>query len=187
MIGKRLREERKKKNFTLQELAEMTGFTASYISQIERDLIEPSITALRKLCVALDQKIYFFLDDAPLDPIIVRRDKRQKLKLHNTSISYEFISPMRTQSSYNPQVEVIQIDIQPKEWSSTESFSHKADEIVYILRGELTVLLNSGEEERTEILNSGDSLYILPNVKHRLYNASDEITRILSIITPPIY
>ena len=42
MLGDKIREARKKQQFTLSQLADAAGLTASYISQVERNLAEPS-------------------------------------------------------------------------------------------------------------------------------------------------
>jgi len=183
MIGKRLRDIRTSKQMTLKELAERTGFTASYISQIERELVDPSITSLRKFCVALDVKMYYFLEENATQPTVVRADKRQKLKLPESSVEYEFVSPMNIKSDINPKIEVIEILIEPKKWSSDNFFSHDADEIVYILEGRLMVATENAEE----LLNQGDSIYLFPNMPHKYYNPTDKYTKLLSIMTPPIY
>ena len=47
MDFKHLKDIRKSKNMTLATLGEKTGYTASFLSQIERGLNRPSIEALR--------------------------------------------------------------------------------------------------------------------------------------------
>lgn len=184
MIGNRLRETRKNKKMTLIELAEKTGFTASYISQIERELIEPSITALRKFCTALEVKLYYFLEEEASEPTIVRADRRQKLKLPESSVEYEFVSPMGIKKEdINPKIEAIEIIIEPQKWSSDDFFSHNADEIIFILEGQLVIAIDNSQE----VLNEGDSIYLFPKTLHKFFNPADTYTKILSIITPPIY
>ena len=63
MLGDKIREARKRKRITLNQLAEMSGLTASYISQAERNLTEPSLSSLRKLSVRFAAASVFFLDD----------------------------------------------------------------------------------------------------------------------------
>ena len=53
MLGELVRNIRKKRGITLKELAEKTGLSIGYISQIERDLTGPSLSTLRKLSAAL--------------------------------------------------------------------------------------------------------------------------------------
>ena len=54
MLGEQVRNIRKKRGITLKELAEKTGLSIGYISQIERNLTDPSLSTLRKLSAALD-------------------------------------------------------------------------------------------------------------------------------------
>lgn len=52
MLGEHVRNIRKKRGITLKELAEKTGLSIGYISQIERNLTDPSLSTLRKLSAA---------------------------------------------------------------------------------------------------------------------------------------
>ena len=58
MLGEQVRNVRKSRGITLKELAERTGLSIGYISQIERDLTDPSLSTLRKLSEALDVPTY---------------------------------------------------------------------------------------------------------------------------------
>lgn len=42
----KIREYRKKRKLTIKELAELSGMSISYISQIERGEIDPSLSSL---------------------------------------------------------------------------------------------------------------------------------------------
>ncbi|MBF6841806.1 helix-turn-helix domain-containing protein, partial [Acinetobacter baumannii] len=53
-LGNKIREVRQKAKLTLNDLASKTGLTASYISQVERGLIDPSISSLRRISAALE-------------------------------------------------------------------------------------------------------------------------------------
>ena len=44
MLGEHVRNIRKKRGITLKELAEKTGLSIGYISQIERNLTDPSLS-----------------------------------------------------------------------------------------------------------------------------------------------
>lgn len=182
--GEGIREFRKQKGMTLTELAEKSGFTASYLSQLERDIIEPSLTALRKICIVLEVPIYYFLSDAEdAQSTIIRKEERQKLALPKTSVVYEFLTPMGLDQNIKPKMEIIHIEIKPKKWSSEEYFSHNADECIIIMKGNIEVALDNEKV----ILNEGDSMYIIQNVKHKYFNPTDEKSYLISIICPPIY
>jgi len=53
-VGKRIRELRKKKNLKLEDLAQKTGLSLSYISLVERGLKNPSLKALEKIAKAFN-------------------------------------------------------------------------------------------------------------------------------------
>ncbi|MCX7720256.1 MAG: helix-turn-helix domain-containing protein [Dictyoglomus thermophilum] len=63
-VGKRIRETRKKRNMKLEDLAEKTGLSLSYISLIERGLKNPSLKALERIAKAFNLPTsYFFSED----------------------------------------------------------------------------------------------------------------------------
>ena len=59
---------------SLKDLAERIGLTASFLSQVERELAEPSITSLRKIAEALDVPIFYFLLDNDNHSPVVRKN-----------------------------------------------------------------------------------------------------------------
>ena len=56
-MGARIRLLREERAMTLQNLATATGLSYSYICEIERELVEPSLRALRKVAEALNVPI----------------------------------------------------------------------------------------------------------------------------------
>jgi len=42
-LGQRIREERLKQNLTLEQLSQLTKLSKSFLSQIEREVVQPSI------------------------------------------------------------------------------------------------------------------------------------------------
>ena len=59
MIGKRINTRRQELNFSLRDLAQQTDLSASYLSQVERDMTDPSIKSLRKIADALKVPIMY--------------------------------------------------------------------------------------------------------------------------------
>ena len=184
MIGKKIRNLRKKYRMTLTELAGKIGFTASYLSQLERDMIEPSLTALRKICRTLDVPVYYFLEDLNhKQACIIRANERQKLDLPNTNVVYEFMTPMGLNQNLKPKMEIIYVSIEPQKWSNEELLSHNADECNIVLKGSVIIYMDDEEIQ----LDEGDSVYIIQNVKHRFFNPTNDKAYLLSVICPPIY
>jgi mannose-6-phosphate isomerase-like protein (cupin superfamily) len=59
----------------------------------------------------------------------------------------------------------------------------ESDKCVIIKKGKLLVKFN----DKNEILQEGDSIYICSNTPHKIYNPTEETCEILCIISPQIY
>ena len=51
-IGQKLREKRKEKNLTIEQLSKKANVSKSFLSQIERNISQPSINLLNKISIA---------------------------------------------------------------------------------------------------------------------------------------
>lgn len=71
-------EWRQDANWTLQDLAEHTGLSVSYLSDIERKRTEPTLKTLRKIAAAFDAQldIQFVTECGTLPPGTVLRSRR---------------------------------------------------------------------------------------------------------------
>jgi len=176
LLSKKIRAKRTEKNMSLKELAEKTGLTASFLSQVERGFAEPSITSLRQIAKALDVPIFYFLIDEQRPNPVVRKNERKILKLPKSHLSYELLSP-----DLNRKMEIMigRLDVGA---SSVDGFStHPGEECIYVIQGSMKVVV--GEEEY--VLEEGDSIYYFAEMPHRLENCGDVELVFLSAITPP--
>jgi transcriptional regulator with XRE-family HTH domain len=60
VVGKKIKEIRKKKSLTIQDLAEKAGVSVGHISRLENGLKSPTISTLERLSKALDVPIVYF-------------------------------------------------------------------------------------------------------------------------------
>lgn len=184
MLGDKIREARKRRQITLNQLAEMSGLTASYISQAERNLTEPSLASLRKLAAALQMPLYFFLDDDVPQTQVIRADQRRKLALPESDIVYEYLSPVSGLEADRPTLEVIVFRLKARCWSREDYVRHDtAEECITVLSGALTI--DCIQEEYH--LEAGDSIYLRRGVPHRVYNSGEEEATALMCLTPPVH
>ena len=63
-IGEKIRQQRQKHKLTLDELAKSTGLSKSFLSQIERNLSQPSITSLKKIALRLGISVVNLFKDS---------------------------------------------------------------------------------------------------------------------------
>ena len=100
MLGTNIREYRKKQKLTMKELAERTGLSIGYISQVERGETEPSLSSLRKIAGEFDVPVYVLLDDHKNDSsLTIRREERMTAHVRKNSVEYEFLTEFFTQSA----------------------------------------------------------------------------------------
>jgi len=62
LLGERIRELRKKRNLSQEQLAEMAGISSKYLSRIERGIQAPSIESLDKISAGMKVEIRDLFD-----------------------------------------------------------------------------------------------------------------------------
>lgn len=179
-ISKNITEYRKRKELTIKELANLTGVTPSLLSQIEKGTANPSINTLKQISNALDIPLFnFFISDNQTEDLVVRKGNRNKIMFaEDDSFAYELLTP-----NSQGMIEFMLMKIPPKESSSKELFSHKGEEVAYVMKGSVSLhLMNSIIE-----LNCGDSVKIPPHSNHKWENMSDEDCEVIFAVTPPSF
>lgn len=183
MLGDNIRNIRKSNNKTLSDIAKITGLSIGYISQLERNIIEPSLSSLRKIAKALNVPVYLFMENNCIDVnVVTKKDERLIMKFPNSPVIYEIMSPMPT-DAFVPSMLGLFFEVEPNQ-SDTENFiTHSSEELIIILEGEANVIL--GNEEVN--IKSGDTLFVQKNIPHKIINKKDIPFKGISILSPPIY
>lgn len=113
MLGEKMRNIRKSKKKTLSDVSKLTDLSISYISQIERDAIEPSLSSLRKIAEVLDTPLYMFMDDNNTDDLVIRKEDRVMMKFPKSEMFYEIVSPMPT-TEFTPSILFVEFELKPE-------------------------------------------------------------------------
>ncbi|MEL7646577.1 MAG: XRE family transcriptional regulator [Sedimentibacter sp.] len=180
MDGNKVRKLRKYNDMTIDALSEKSGFTSSYISQVERNLIEPSLSALTKICKVFNVSPYYFLDEEG-NVTVTRKEERQKLTIPENNQELEFLIPIG--NGRNNRFSVYKSFLEPGKWESENFSIIDFDKCVIILKGRLIVNF----ADYNEIIEEGDSIYICSDVPHKLFNPSEETTQYMCITSPAAY
>lgn len=185
VIGERIREIRHEKGMTSKELAEKANVTQGYISQIERDIISPSMSVLSRISAALDAPLVALLAQQEQDTVnVIKKNKRTKIKFADVNLEYDFLTPYGRDKSPAAQMEVVEYRLAPKSWGSNDVMLHpECAECSFVLEG--TLEYHVGNEIYT--IHAGDCLYLPPAIPHQLYNPGDVGVRVLGVITPPCF
>jgi transcriptional regulator with XRE-family HTH domain len=159
-IGAVLRGLRKDARLTLGQLANESGLSASFLSQVERNVCSPSLASLERISGALGLPLTTLLSlqgdgisttpDATIVSPIIHKGAGFQLQLGAGAIRYEHL----TIKFSEPEFEVITHNIPAGHQSDIRT--HTGDEFGYVLQGE--IILTVGEHEYRLI--AGDAYQI---------------------------
>jgi|SoiMethySBSTD1v2_1073268.scaffolds.fasta_scaffold94203_2 transcriptional regulator with XRE-family HTH domain len=180
-LGYAIRTHRKKAGMTLIELAKKADFSISYLSQIERSLLTPSIATLRRIADALGIPAgQLMLKDGGYanSPVaVVRRNERKQLAFPGSKVHYELLTPdMRRRAS------LLWVEAPPGS-ESGPLFSHEGEDGVVVLTGTIEVEIG-GVWHR---LGAGDSIYFNAKISHRWRNGGSGPAQAIWLSTPPSF
>ena len=179
-LGEHLRALRKQRGYTLKTVAEKAGFTASLISQIERDLVDPPISTLGNISKALDVSLLALIDDdAFLEAFdqnaVTRKDQRVKVGSAEFGAVHSLLNPYK-----NRKMDVMLIEAEARGSSGPGFHTHVGEEFEYVIQGIFEVEWNG----KTYTLQEGDSLYIDSSKPHRWKNAGEKKMVVLAALIP---
>ncbi|MGD8366006.1 MAG: helix-turn-helix domain-containing protein [Desulfobacterales bacterium] len=175
-FGGRLKELRTKQGLSQTDLAKYIGVTPSTISQVESNLIYPSLPALFKMAEVLSVEVgAFFRDSGANDPRpVFPASEAVTVKfpdLPKGSLSGKLlIAP-----DLEPKAEPYLIEIPPKKTLPAHFFIHKGEEIGYVLSGRLQMKLKKSIRQ----IRSGDLVYLTTEIPSQWKNPGPGIARLL--------
>ena len=180
-VGQRIRELRSKKSLTLEELAERSGCTPGFLSQVERNKAVPSISMLYAIAEALDTPVSDFFPETIHPARVVRRDQRESFHFQGSSVVYSLLSTKFPHAAIDAFLLTI---IPAREALPTdETRAHKGEEFGYILQGVLRLWYGDTFHD----LGPGDSVHFRSGVAHRLENLGDRAVAAMWLVTPAIF
>lgn len=177
--GEKIREVRKAREISSSELAEKAGVTQAYISQIEHNLVEPSLSVLRKIASSLNVEIhYLFSYDSPTDVMITDIINNDFSLFPEGHAKYQFLTPSSLTTGERCQMSVIVVTIEAGKTDYDEKVSHDFVEFCHVLEGEIEY----HTEKKIYYLSEGDSIYIQRNVSHLIYNCGKKDAKVIAVL-----
>lgn len=174
-LGYRIHGLRIQKRITLKELAQKTGLTTSFLSQLERDRTSPSVSSLEKIAYALDTRIsYFFEGEEDKDLVFVKKGSNRKIIDKDKKIFSESLASGFLNMKMQPQL----FTISPGASLNKELIYPQGEKFGMVFKGKLKLLCNSKEL----ILQEGDSIYCMSGEKlGKLVNSGKKDAKFLWI------
>jgi transcriptional regulator with XRE-family HTH domain len=179
-----IRRIRRNRGITLQAMARETGISLNYLSQIERGKTNPSIGIIKKITNILGVP-FMGLGNEGLSSRtsfqevgIVRRNMRKMLIFPKSKLKSYLLTP-----DLQRKLEVLWSEVKPGEKGEEVWYSHEGEEFGLVLEGQYEVTV----EDKTYILNEGDSIYFPSHLAHKMRGVGTKPCRTIWVITPPSF
>lgn len=179
-LGADLRTLRRARGLTLADLAGTLGRSVGWLSQVERDISEPSITDLRHIAAVLDISVSMLFGHAPAPAQeaghIVRRAARRPIGSNEAGLVEELLSPDLTDdfemvhSTFEPHSRIGEVVTRPTQ------------EVGYIISGKLDLVIAG----KRFTVGPGDSFRIRGE-PFEWINPYDNAAEAIWVIAPPVY
>ncbi|GAB2762077.1 cupin domain-containing protein [Salinifilum aidingensis] len=179
-LGRHIRDARRERGLTLEQLAERTGLSRSYLSNVERNVNSPTIGTLRTVLDAIGVslvQLFRTVEGAPRT--LVRPDDRVEIvSTGNAAIRYELLNP-------NPsgRLEMLIMKVAPGASSGPVAHTHAGEEVGFMISGQLRYWV----DETCYDLHAGDAVSFESTRPHRYENAGEEEAVSLWTLTPPSF
>lgn len=181
-LGSKVKRFRLQKQFTLQNLSDITGISKPRLSQIENSNAAPPISSLIKISKALGISVgVFFQDNSPSCRIsISRSNERQNISVPETNDS---ITPGYNYFSLAPSFD--DKSIHPfyccfKCFDEDEMifYSHPGEEFHFVISG----ILEMRTDDQVIVLNQGDSIYFDSKIRHSFRSMNTEYAYTIAVL-----
>jgi transcriptional regulator with XRE-family HTH domain len=175
-VGRRLRELRFEQELSIRALAEKSGLNANTLSLIENSKTSPSVSTLQQLASALGVPITaFFETDAPKNNIAFQKAGQRPTVAFAHGLMEDLGAGLTSRGA-----EPFIVTLEPNADSGPTPIVHTGREFVYCIEGRLAYMI----EERTFILEPGDSLLFEAFLPHRWQNVGPTPSRSLLALCP---
>jgi len=176
VLGQMIRDARKEKGLTLEDVAKAAAIGRSTLSKIENNLTKPSFDIIRRLMQTLDLKTPQLFVQSGKSDISGRRDYTLTGKgEHQETATYdhELLCTELTSKRMLPYISTIKA----RDVSEFENWvRHRGEEFMYVISGSLTLYT---EHYRPLMMAAGDSVYYDSGMGHGCVSTSAEDARVL--------
>ena len=178
-VGDRLRALRRSRRATLRTVAERSGLSESFLSQVERGRSSASIESLRRVADALGVSMADLFEPGGLPgPRVLRRDERPALSFGVLGKKL-LLTPRPLH-----HLEVFAGELEVGGSTGTEPYAHGDSEELFVVLSGTVQLELAGE---LFDLEPGDSIDYRSSTPHRISNTGQDLAEVMWIISPPSY
>ncbi|MBM7791478.1 helix-turn-helix domain-containing protein [Paenarthrobacter ilicis] len=177
-IGERVKQERKGRGWTLDQLAETAGISRRMLVNVEQGGVNPSIGTLLRLSDALGVGLPALVEPPAPRPVRVTRSGQGAVLWTGASGGRAVL----VAGTGSPDVvELWDWTLEAGEQHASEAHSAGTRELLQVLEGSLTVSVDGEVHE----LDTGDAMTFFGDVPHAYSNSSRQSTRFALTVFEP--
>ena len=174
-VAFKLKAARQQQHFSLRALAARTGFSASFLSQVELGQVSPSLGSLDRIAQALGMHLSDLLSEpAATNGPVVHHRSRTSLRSEWSNATIESLLPADVQGKIGVVLVGLEPGGQSGRWSS---LSVAGKELAFCIRGKVTVTIS----DQRYHLGEGDSIFYDTLQTSRWENTGKRKTEILLV------
>ncbi|MFH1836813.1 MAG: XRE family transcriptional regulator [Candidatus Omnitrophota bacterium] len=178
-IGKRLRELRKEKDITLEELSERSGVALATLSRMENNKMPGTIESHINICKVLGVSItelYRELEDESKTVEPVLKKNRAEHFIHGNKTVYELLVTKTLDKKILPLI----MKISPGGETQEEHNPTGVEKFIYVMQGSFEASIGKTKY----FLKKGDSLYFDASLPHSFKNKSKGQAEAICVMSP---
>ncbi len=175
-VGLALRSLRAKRGLSIRALAEKSGLAVNTLSLIQNNKTSPSVATLQQLSSALAVPITTFFENGSHKSRVAYVKASQRVSAAFAHGTLEDLSAGLSDRTIEPFV----VTMKPNANSGTQPIVHTGQEFVFCLEGRVVYSV----EDRTYLLEPGDSLLFESHLPHRWQNIEAIPARAILVLCP---
>jgi transcriptional regulator with XRE-family HTH domain len=177
-LGRKIRDLRLRRGLTVQQLAEATGLSKGFVSQVENGRTSPSLATLSDLARSLETSVAWLVVEEDLVPYVVRRTERPRMSVNGSGSRVEVMSAQPRRN-----LELLQAELPPGVSMGGKRQFHHGEEVVLCIEGRIRLVCG----DHVVQLEAGDSCHFDGRVPHSVENAGDTTARLFIALTPAAF
>jgi transcriptional regulator with XRE-family HTH domain len=191
-LALRIREERRRRGWTLRDIASRVSVSVATLSAIENQQVSPDVRLLLQLSEALGTRLETLLPRSRASHVhitrrsdiaerpsaslnVVSRNRRRRTGYHNR------LWPL-ADAFVGRYLDPYEIEIHPVRDDQLHFISHTHEEFLFVLRGRMEVLIKSSKRLLREKLGPGDCMYFASYLPHCIRSTTKTPARSIHVL-----
>ncbi len=177
-LGAKIKSIRLMRGLSQKHLADLTGVTPSTISQVEKNLIYPSLPALFRIAESLTIEVSAFFKDHGVEKNLFVYPPEQRTTAVLDNFTKEDVQALwLLPPELETRLDAVFITIKPGKKLAGHFFTHKGEELGYLLSGRLEMTIDNHIYQ----VNAGDILFLPKDIPGQWHNTGDGNAELLWI------